>query len=98
MTKKNNIKFLIFGLSLIFTAQLTKAQEHKENWPPAPPIITPGATNSDAPSDAIILFNGKNLDQWISAKDDSPAKWPVSGNIFTVNKSAGDINNENFNS
>src|SRR5205814_1220380 len=37
-------------------------------WP-EPPVITPGdyATHS-APSDAIILFDGKNLDAWKGAK------------------------------
>ncbi len=37
-------------------------------WP-EPPVITPGdyATQS-APSDAIVLFDGKNLDAWKGAK------------------------------
>ena len=29
-----------------------------------PPIVTPGKTNADPPSDAIVLFDGKNLDHW----------------------------------
>src|SRR5689334_2118438 len=31
-----------------------------------PPIITPGRTPSDAPSDAIVLFDGKDLSAWRS--------------------------------
>ena len=29
-----------------------------EIWKPEAKVITPGKTNSDAPSDAIVLFNG----------------------------------------
>jgi len=29
-----------------------------------PPVVTPGAVNSDAPSDAIVLFDGTNLSEW----------------------------------
>lgn len=66
-----------------------------------PPVITPGPSSSPlaAPSDAVILFNGKNLDEWRSA-DGSPAKWivkdevmesvPGSGYIFSA-KAFGDV-------
>ena len=63
-----------------------------EVWTPVPKIVTPGATNSDAPSDAIILFDGKNLDEWVSVKDSkSPAEWTVGDGVMTVNKSKGNI-------
>jgi hypothetical protein len=60
-----------------------------EVWEPVPKIVTPGATNSAPPSDAIILFDGKNLDQWVSAKDHTPAQWPVADGILTVSKTPG---------
>ena len=62
-----------------------------EVWKPVPPVITPGRTNADPPSDAIILFDGKHLDEWVAASDGSPAKWIVANGVVTVNKSAGDI-------
>ncbi len=62
-----------------------------EVWKPVPAIITPGKTNADAPSDAVILFDGKNLDAWASARDGSPAKWVVANGVVTVNKAGGDI-------
>ena len=62
-----------------------------EVWEPVPPVVTPGQANSDPPSDAIILFDGKNLDQWVSVKDKSPAGWKVADGVMTVVKSAGNI-------
>lgn len=63
-----------------------------EFYSPVPKKITPGASSSDAPSDAIILFDGKNLDEWVSNKNPSqPAGWTVADNVITVNKAAGDI-------
>ena len=38
-----------------------------------------------------MLFDGTNLDQWVSAKDKSPAKWTVADGVITVNKPAGNI-------
>lgn len=65
--------------------------EDTEVWQPVPAVVTPGATCAAAPSDAISLFDGKNLDEWVSAQDKSPARWTVANGIVTVNKSAGNI-------
>ena len=63
-----------------------------EYWTPQPAIVTPGdQATSSAPSDAIILFDGKDLSAWESARDGSPANWNVHDGIVTVNKRAGDI-------
>ncbi len=40
------------------------------------------------PSDAIVLFDGKNEDAWVTVKDKSPAKWTIADGILTVNKGA----------
>jgi hypothetical protein len=68
--------------------------EDTEVWSPEPAIVTPGATCGAPPSDAIILFDGKNLNEWVSAKDHTPAQWIVAGGVMTVNKSAGNIETE----
>jgi len=65
--------------------------EETEIWKPVPQVVTPGAECGAPPSDAIILFDGKSLDQWVSAKDKSPARWTVADGVLTVNKAAGDI-------
>ena len=67
-----------------------------EFYEPVPPTVTPGDFNAknqnwSAPSDAIILFDGTNLNEWESARDGSPAEWDVADGLLTVNKRKGDI-------
>ena len=95
--KKIIILSIVFiSASFVTNAQAGEAQEkmrpeETEYYAPIPQVITPGATFSDPPSDAIILFDGKNLKQWISTKDSTSAKWTVADNVMTVNKASGDI-------
>ncbi len=91
-----NIKHTLFlsailaGSSLMANAQ-AKPQD-TEFYTPVPPVVTPGKTNADAPSDAIVLFDGKNLDQWtMTDKRGTPAAWTVADGILTVNKHSGNI-------
>ena len=49
-----------------------------------PKVVTPGKTDADPPSDAIILFDGKDMSAW-----ENGDKWPVKDGIVTVGK--GDI-------
>jgi Domain of Unknown Function (DUF1080) len=62
-----------------------------EVWEPVPRAVAPGPTSSAPPSDAVILFDGTSLDQWVSTKDQSPVRWTLSNGVLTVNKSAGNI-------
>ncbi len=65
--------------------------EDTEVFEPVPAVVTPGATCGAAPSDAIVLFDGKSLNEWVTNKDKSPATWDVAGGVMTVNKSGGSI-------
>jgi len=61
-------------------------------WP-EPPVVTPGVTDRDPPSDAIVLFDGKNFDEWNGAKGwkvDADGGFTVQGDLSTK-KSFGDI-------
>ena len=65
--------------------------EDTEVWSPVPKVVTPGATAGAAPSDATVLFDGRDLGEWVQASDRSPARWTVHDGVMTVLKSAGDI-------
>ena len=74
------------------TAQRTGPKpEETEVWKPVPTVVTPGRTDESAPSDAVVLFNGTNENEWVSAQDQSPARWVVDDGVLTVNKKAGNI-------
>ncbi len=65
-----------------------------EVWEPEPKVVTPGAVDSAPPSDAIVLFDGKNLDEWVNTSDKWPANWIVSNGVMTVKKGRGATNIE----
>lgn len=79
------------NIGVAFSQQKMKPED-TEIYTPVPPVVTPGKTCGDAPSDAIILFDGKNLDQWVLTNDTTKkASWTVHDGIMTVNKKAGNI-------
>ncbi len=58
---------------------------------PQPPIVTPGEiASSPAPSDAIILFDGTNFDEWTNAHGD-PVDWHLRDGYMEVKPGAGII-------
>jgi alpha-3'-ketoglucosidase len=61
-----------------------------EQWEPVPPVVTAGASGAP-PSDAIVLFDGRNLDAWVGTDDHAPARWRVGNGVLTVEKKAGNI-------
>ncbi|HEU5458349.1 MAG TPA: DUF1080 domain-containing protein [Terracidiphilus sp.] len=89
------LSIFLFAFAATLAAQQPAPQspqpkpEETEQWTPVPPIITPGATDAAPPSDAIILFNGHDESQWVSAQDHTPARWIVHDGIFTVSKAPG---------
>jgi Domain of Unknown Function (DUF1080) len=90
-------RILAFATLMTLAAHLSAQQptaprhEDTEVYEPVPLVITPGATPYAPPSDAIVLFDGTNLDQWVAVKDKSPANWIVADGIATVNKATGSI-------
>jgi len=65
--------------------------EETEIWKPVPPVVTPGETLGAAPSDAIALFDGKSLDEWVNVSDHQPVKWDLVDGLMRVNKTGGNI-------
>src|SRR5215831_17222709 len=64
---------------------------------PYPPVVKPGATPGAPPSDAIILFDGKDLSKWGHAGRGADrgkmidAKWPVRDGYFEVSTGTGPL-------
>lgn len=67
-----------------------KDSKTTEVWTPEPKVITPGATPSDAPSDAIILFNGSSASAW-QHNNGNEVKWTIADNALTVKGGSGGI-------
>ena len=62
---------------------------------PAPRKVTPGATPGAPPSDAIILFDGKDLSKWQSidkkTKQMGPATWTVENGAVYAKTGSGEL-------
>ncbi len=63
---------------------------------PHPPVVTPGATPGAPPSDAIVLFDGKDLSKWASHERPGggppvDAKWKVGDGYFEVAPGTGEL-------
>jgi hypothetical protein len=86
---------VVAALLLVSAATVANAQkprpEDTEVYKPVPVVVTPGRTDLDAPSDAVILFDGHDESQWVTVKDHAPADWDVHDGLLTVNKHAGNI-------
>ncbi len=65
--------------------------EDTEVWEPEPTELSFNENN--VPSDAIVLFDGSNLDSWLSTKEESnSAAWTINGDgTMTVKPGTGDI-------
>ena len=62
---------------------------------PQPPVVTSGtfSENVTPPSDAIVLFDGKDLSQWRDKKTGGPAPWKIEDGVMVSAK--GDIQTTN---
>lgn len=56
-----------------------------EVWEPVPEKINPVVDNRP-PSDAIVLFDGTNLDSWVDGE-----KWSINQGVLTVESGTGNI-------
>jgi hypothetical protein len=83
---------LVLAISAVAQQAASPQPEDTEVWQPEPPRVAPGPPSSSAPpSDALILFDGHDLRQWVSTNDGGPARWTVAGGVLTVHKGTGNI-------
>jgi len=83
---------LVLGTVTLAQAQQGGKPEDTEVYEPVPKVVAASPNLAPPPADAIVLFNGKDLSQWVMTEDrTTPAKWKVAGGVFTVDKSTGNI-------
>lgn len=89
------INILIFFVSSV--ALMDDAQTQPNNYwkihdmgRPRPPIISGAKQPGQPPSDALILFNGKDLSVWQS-EDGGPAKWQVKNGYVEIVPGTGSL-------
>lgn len=91
----HRIKSILVATALMAPAMYASAQETKakpedtEFYTPVPPVVTPG-TGTSAPSDAIVLFDGKDFSHWTNDKG-GPVEWKLEDGAMTVVKGKGII-------
>ena len=93
-TPKPNVEVIIDGVAGFQDTPLQPDGKWHVHDParPQPTVVTPGATFSQGanpPSDAIVLFDGKDLSQWRDKGNGGPAQWLVADGVATSAK--GDI-------
>lgn len=78
-------------------APLAAQQAPLGGWPqhsmarPVPAMVTPGPfVHAAPPTDAVVLFDGVSLDQWMHT-DSTPAKWRLINGAFEVTPGTGAI-------
>ena len=74
-------------IAVVVTAQTVDRRQHQ----PLPQQITGVTADNAVPSDAIVLFDGSNLDAWITAETEQPAQWELVGDAMTVRSGMGNI-------
>ena len=94
------MKTIMISISLLFAyilivpkdsySQKFDSSSLTEVWHPVPRVVSPGKTSMDAPSDAIVLFDGKDFSKWQS-NDGGEVKWKLENNIMTVVPGTTDI-------
>ena len=86
------VTLLAFCLCTGATAQTAAKTSATPSPETAPAVVTPapGDVLIPAPSDAQVLFDGKDLAQWCR-KDGSPAAWTVENGDMVVKAKSGNI-------
>tara|TARA_B100001057_G_scaffold68861_2_gene62633 strand:+ start:4938 stop:5663 length:726 start_codon:yes stop_codon:yes gene_type:complete len=88
----------LFLATLPLVAQKKMKPEMTELWEPVPEVVIPGNLSAP-PSDAIVLFDGTDLSQWINADSGQAANWIInSDGSVTVQKVGGIETKEEFGS
>lgn len=89
-------KILLVSFLLVAAINFSQEQEPTkpqatEYYEPVPPKVLPGK-DGKAPSDAIVLFDGSNFDEWVSSVDSTAVQWNLNKDgSMTVKDKTGNI-------
>jgi Domain of Unknown Function (DUF1080) len=97
----HKLLFALLGGTLLLAAAAPVLAQVDTRWKihdrarPLPPVVDPGTASTPdapgrAPSDAVVLFDGKDLSKW-AHKDGSAAKWKVTNGYAEVVAGTGNI-------
>ncbi len=83
--------FLAFfaACSLCAAAALGQVTDNQQIFEPVPARVNARAVTTPPPSDAVVLFDGGNLDAWREVNSDAPASWLLLNNSMTVDRARG---------
>jgi hypothetical protein len=86
---------LFAATSHVCSAQVQTTWKIHDLNRPLPAVIDPGTSSTQespghAPSDAVVLFDGKDLSRWVH-KDGTPAKWKMENGYAEVAAKTGYI-------
>jgi len=87
-SKRTNMNAIPITLTLLLGCSTALAQlpDHTQLFEPVPALVT-GATHAAAPSDAIVLFDGRNMNAWEQLADSAAPQWDIEDGVVTVNGS-----------
>jgi hypothetical protein len=94
---RRSVRFLM-AATIITAPALAAAEDYEvhDMKRPQPAVVTPGTASTPEqagkpPSDAVVLFDGKDLSKWESEKDKSAARWKVENGDMVVEPKTGAI-------
>jgi hypothetical protein len=93
MRQTHLLALALLGLSSATAQTIDRSKgdpKLSEYYEPAAPVVTPGKTSADPPSDAILLFDGKDFSQWESERKQG-IQWTLESGAMVVKGGTGGI-------
>ncbi len=85
------MKKILFAIAIL-SAPVALAQSGGDRQQAEPePVLVSAGQNGAPPSDAIVLFDGSDLDDWVRVADGEPTRWEIADGAATVRPGDGTI-------
>ncbi|GAB6121240.1 3-keto-disaccharide hydrolase [Dysgonomonas termitidis] len=90
-------KIILFSVGLLaaISSNAQMKPESTEWYYPQPPKVIPAKVLNQPPSDAIVLFDGKDLSKWVSTGG-GDAKWKVSDGAMVIVPGSGGVSTKEY--